>query len=79
MIKIMFQKFLLRRMLKQQGVPEEQGEKIIKLAENNPELFKKMAEEIKVKTKEGKSQQAAAMEVMQKYQAELKTAWEDGQ
>jgi len=45
---------------------------VIKMMEKDPELFKKIAEEIKIKTKEGKNQQEASMEVMKKYEDELK-------
>jgi hypothetical protein len=45
---------------------------VITMMEKNPDLFKKIAEEIQVKIKEGKDQQSASMEVMQKYETELK-------
>jgi len=66
----------MRRMLKNQlkGVPEDQQEKIIKMFENNPELFEKIAEEIKDKTNSGKDQDSASMEVMMKYKSELQKA-----
>ncbi len=56
---------------KMKGVPEEQQEMIIKLVEKNPELFEKIGKEVKQKTKEGKSEMAATMEVMRKYQGEI--------
>jgi len=68
----MFKNFLLKKMLRTQGVPEAQIDMVINMMEKNPELFKKIAEEIKVKMKEGKGQQTASMEVMQKYQEDLK-------
>jgi hypothetical protein len=68
----MFQNFLLKKMLRTQGVPEAQIDLVISMMEKNPELFKKIAEEIQVKIKEGKDQQSASLEVMQKYEKELK-------
>jgi len=63
----------MKRLLKSKmkGVPEEQQDMILDAIEKNPDLFKKIAEEIQVKMKEGKDQMAATMEVMQKYQSEL--------
>ncbi len=68
----MFQNFLLKKMLKAKGVPEEQIEMFIKMIEKNPELFKKIAQEIEEKVKSGQDQQTASMVVMKKYEAELK-------
>ena len=68
----MFQNFLLKKMLRTQGVPEAQIEMFIKMMEKNPELFKKIAEETKTKMDAGMDQQSAAMEVMKKYETELK-------
>lgn len=59
-------------MLKAKGVPEEQIEMFIKMIEKNPELFKKIAQEIEEKVKSGQDQQTASMVVMKKYEAELK-------
>lgn len=71
-IKNMFKNFLLKKMLRTQGVPENQIDMVINMMEKNPELFKTIAEEIQEKMKQGKDQNAASMEVMQKYQDELK-------
>ncbi|MSU44888.1 hypothetical protein EXS45_01780 [Candidatus Nomurabacteria bacterium] len=68
----MFQNFLLRKMLRTQGVPEAQIEMFITMMEKNPELFKKIAQEVKVKMDAGIDQQTASMEVMKKYEQELK-------
>ncbi len=68
----MFQNFLLRKMLRTQGVPEAQIEMFVKMIEKNPELFKLIAKEIEEKTKGGMSQMDAAMQVMKKYESELK-------
>jgi hypothetical protein len=42
------------------------------MVEKNPELFKTIAEEIQTKVKSGMDQNKAAMEVMSKYQEEIK-------
>ena len=68
----MFQNFLLRKMLRTQGVPEAQIEMFIKMMEKNPELFKTIAMEVQEKVKAGMSQTDASMQVMEKYKEELK-------
>jgi hypothetical protein len=68
----MFQNFLLKKMLRTQGVPEAQIDMFIKMMEKNPELFKTIAEEIQAKVKSGMDQNTAGMQVMQKYESELK-------
>lgn len=66
--------FLLRKIIKSKlkDVPEAEQERIITLVEKNPELFQKIAMEAQEKMRGGKDQMAAMMEVMQKYQKELK-------
>ena len=68
----MFQNFLLKKMLRTQGVPEAQIEMFINMIEKNPELFKTIAEEIQAKIKSGMDQNPASLEVMKKYEVELK-------
>ena len=68
----MFQNFLLKKMLRTQGVPEAQIEMFVTMIEKNPELFKTIATEIQEKMKGGMSQMDAGMEVMKKYEQELK-------
>lgn len=68
----MFKNFLLKKMLRNQGVPEGQIDMVINMMEKNPELFKTIASEIKEKTKAGMDQMTASMEVMKKYENELK-------
>lgn len=68
----MFQNFLLKKMLRTQGVPEAQIDTLIKMMEKNPELFKTIAKEVQEKTKNGMSQMDASMQVMKKYESELK-------
>jgi len=65
--------FVMRKMLKSQmkGLPEAQQEVILSAFEKDPNLFKKIAEEIKQKTKNGQNEQFASMEVMMKYKAQI--------
>ena len=60
-------------MLKSQmkGLPEAQQEMILSAFEKDPNLFKKIAEEIKQKTKKGQNEQFASMEVMMKYKSQI--------
>ena len=67
--------FLLRQAAKWKlkDVPEGQREQILTLIEKNPELMQKIAEEIERRTKKGgEPQLKATMEVMKKYQNELR-------
>ena len=57
-----------------QGVPQDEQEKMIELVQKNPELFQKVASEIQEKVRQGKDQMAATMEVVKKYENELKGA-----
>ena len=65
--------FVMRKMLKSQmkGLPEAQQEAILSAFEKDPALFKKIAEEIKQKTKNGQNEQFASMEVMMKYKSQI--------
>lgn len=73
MIKNFLMKKLAERQLK--NLPKDQQEMIMKLLENNPDLFAKMAKEVEHKVKkEGKDQMLAMMEVGKKYQKELREA-----
>jgi hypothetical protein len=53
-------------------VPADQRDQIISMMEKNPDFFQKIATEVQEKVNGGKDQMAATMEVMQKYQNELK-------
>ena len=68
----MFGNFLLKKMLRTQGVPEAQIEMFIKMMEKNPELLKTIATEVQEKVKGGISKTDASLEVMKKYEGELK-------
>ncbi len=78
----MFQKaknFMMRKLLEKQlkDAPSDQREMIMTLIEKNPQLFEKIALEMQAEIKSGKTQMAAAMKVMPKYQAELRAAMGD--
>lgn len=68
----MFQDFILRKMLRTQGVPAEQIDMFLNMMKKDPELFKKIAKEVEEKVKGGADKMTAGMEVMQKYEKELK-------
>lgn len=78
-IYTMIKEFLLKKMMQKQlkDLPKDQQDKLMRLIENNPDLFMKIAKETQEKIKGGKDQMAASMEVMKKYQAELKKAFEE--
>jgi hypothetical protein len=68
------QDFFLRQMMKakMKGVPEAQREQIMQLVTKDPELFKKIGEEVDRRVKKGgEPQMKATMEVMKKYRTEL--------
>lgn len=52
-------------------LPEAQREQMIGLLSKDPQLMKKIGEEIERRKKGGESEMKAAMEVMKKYRAEL--------
>ena len=56
---------------KMKNLPKAQQDMYIKLINENPELFKKIGDEVKVLTKNGTSEMTATMQVMRKYQAEI--------
>lgn len=66
--------FLMRKMLqsKMKNVPPEQQEKILSMIEKNPDFFQKISTEVEEKVGQGKDQMSATMEVMTKYQTDLK-------
>lgn len=67
----MFKEFLMKKMLKAKGIPDDQIEMVTTLVNKNPDLFKQIAEEVQAKIKAGKKEQEAAMEVMMAHQAEI--------
>jgi hypothetical protein len=56
---------------KMKDVPAGQRDQIMELVEKDPELFKKIGEEVDKRKKGGESEMKATMEVMKKYRAEL--------
>ncbi len=73
----MFNNFLMKQMLKSKmkDVPPEQQEKILEIFEKNPELLSTIAKEAMEKTKQGKSQMDAIMEVIKGRESEIKDAF----
>ncbi len=67
------QSFLLGQYAKWKlkDVPPAQREQMTALISKNPELFKKIGEEIERRKKGGESEVKAAMDVMKKYRTEL--------
>lgn len=67
------QDFLLRQAMKwkMKDVPKDQQEQILALVQKNPDLFKKIGEEVEKRVKNGENQMKATMEVMKKYRTEL--------
>ena len=67
------QSFLLRQYAKWKlkDVPEAQREHMTEMVSKNPDLFKKIGEEIERRKKGGESEMKASMAVMKKYRTEL--------
>ena len=67
------QGFLLNQYAKWKlkDMPEAQREQMTALVSKNPELFKKIGEEIERRKKGGEGEMKAWMEVMKKYRTEL--------
>lgn len=67
------QSFLIKHYAnwKLRGVPEGQRDQMMALVSKDPELFKRIGEEIERRKKGGESEMKAAMEVMKKYRVEL--------
>jgi hypothetical protein len=66
--------YLIKKVVesKLKDVPEAQREQILTLVTKNPELFKKIGEEIDRRVKGGgEPQMKATMEVMKKYKEEI--------
>lgn len=70
------QDFLVRQVAKHKlkDVPEGQREQIMGMLEKDPDLMKKIGEEIDRRVKKGgENQMKATMEVMKKYKTELQS------
>ena len=65
--------FIVEKLIrsKMKGLPKAQQDMFIKLIEENPELFKKIGDEVKALTKGGMSEMTATMQVMRSHQAEI--------
>lgn len=72
----MFQNFLMKQMLmaqiKKLNLPKDKQDKIVNAIVNNPEFFKKMAEDMQVEMKSGQNQMQVAQKLAGKYQNEIK-------
>ena len=73
--------FLIKKMVraKMKGLPKNQQDMIIAIVSENPEFFKKIQSQIKVKKKQGQNEQFAMMQVMRENQAEIQKllmAWQ---
>lgn len=68
-----FQGFLLKQYAKWKlkDVPEAQRDQMTSMISKDPQLFKKIAEEIERRKKGGEGETKASLEVMKKYRAEL--------
>ncbi len=64
--------FFVRKMLKAKGVSDDQIEMIMTIMDKDPELFKKIQNEVEAHTKGGMNETMASMMVMKKYQNELR-------
>jgi hypothetical protein len=67
------QSFLINQYAKwkMKDVPKEQREQMTAMVSKDPQLFKKIGEEIERRKKGGENEMKASMEVMKKYRAEL--------
>jgi hypothetical protein len=70
---LMLKDFLTRKMLTSQlgEVPAEDREKLMGAIEENPELFRKIAEDVEAGVRAGKDKMAVTFEIVEKYKTEL--------
>lgn len=63
----------MRKMMEKQlaNVPKEQRDKMIEMVTKNPELFQKIAMEIKAKMDGGMDQMTASQQVLEKYKDQI--------
>ncbi len=64
----------MRKLLasKMQGVPQAEQEKVFSMLEKNPQLFEKIGLEVQEEMKKGTDQMTATMNVVKKYEKDLK-------
>ncbi|TSC70767.1 MAG: hypothetical protein CEO12_143 [Parcubacteria group bacterium Gr01-1014_46] len=67
--------FFIKKMLasKMKGVPQAEQEKIFSMLEKNPQLFEKIGLEVQEEMKKGLDQMTATMNVVKKYESDLKS------
>ena len=72
----MIKQFFLKQAAKlgTKNLPKEQQEMIMKLMDKDPELFQKIAKDIKAYTDSGMPEEYAAFQAMQKYRKPLQAA-----
>ncbi len=66
--------FLMKKMLasKMKDVPQAEQEKVFSMIEKNPDLFQKIGLEVQEEMKKGIDQMTATMNVVKKYEKDLK-------
>lgn len=66
--------FFLKKMMASQlkGVPQAEQDKIFTMIQKDPAFFQKIAEEVQAGIKSGKDQMTATMEVVKKYESQIK-------
>lgn len=73
----MLKEFFVKKMLKAKGVPEEQIDPLLEIVSKNPALFQQIAQEVEDKVKKtGADHMEVTMQVLQKYQSELKNIFQ---
>lgn len=75
--KKLLEKQISKLPVQQQAAARDQMGMIMELMERDPKLFEQIAKEFEAETKKGKNQQAAAMAVLPKYQAQLQALMGD--
>ena len=70
----MFKELLMKKLIQSKlgHIPQEEQDRIIGLVTKNPELFQKIALEIKTKVDSGMDQMKATMSVMEAHKEEMK-------
>jgi len=70
----MLKQFLTRKALewRLRKTPKEQREQVLSMVKKDPDLFARIAKEIKAEMEKGKNETGAAMSVMPRYQKELR-------
>lgn len=66
--------FLMRKMMSSQlkGIPQADQDKIFSMIEKDPDFFQKIASEVQDEIKKGKDQMSATMDVVKRYETDLK-------